>query len=129
MALKYTEKAVAENPTFKKGKIDLAELYLMMGQPDKALSLLAQVGTKGDAYLLFLEGKAYEMKGDVDTAIEKYYASIDIYDSDVRVLNSLANCLLKKGEKEEAIKVLKASLKINPKQKKIKELLQNLTTK
>ncbi len=129
MALKYTEKAVAENPAFKKGKVDLAELYLMMGQPDKALNLLTQIGTKGDAYLLFLEGKAYEMKGDVDTAIEKYYASIDIYDSDIRVLNSLANCLLKKGEKEEAIKVLKASLKINPKQKKIKELLQNLTAK
>jgi Tfp pilus assembly protein PilF len=49
-----------------------------------------------------------------------------IYNSDVGLLNSLGLCYYKTGKKKEALDVLKASLRLDPDQKDIKRLIDEI---
>jgi tetratricopeptide (TPR) repeat protein len=62
--------------------------------------------------------------------LEKYPEAIDnllegnkIYNSDIRLLNSLGFCYYKTRQKAKSLEVLKASLRLNPEQEKIKKLI------
>ena len=61
-----------------------------------------------------------------EEAIEDLLEGNKIYNSDTRLLNSLGFCYYKTGEKDEALKVLKASLRLNPTQKEIERLIQEI---
>jgi len=49
-----------------------------------------------------------------------------IYNSDTRLLNSLGFCYYKTKKVQEALDVLKASLRLNPNQEKIKKLIEEI---
>ena len=123
-SIPYLEKALEGKPDFKEAAVYLAKAYLVEKRPKDALRILSGFEEKGEPEILFYKGKAYELQGDCQTAISYYRRSLLIYDSDVRVLNSLGACYLKLGKKGEARKVLEASLKINPDQPSVKELLK-----
>ena len=52
-----------------------------------------------------------------------------IYDSDISVLNALGLTLIRLGNKEEAVRALSASLKINEQQKDISKILEQIENK
>ena len=60
------------------------------------------------------------------TAIENFLEGNKIYDSDIRLLNSLGFCFYKTGEKQRALEVLRSSVKLNPEQEDIKALIQEI---
>ena len=59
-------------------------------------------------------------------ALESMLAANKIYDSDTDLLNDMGRLFLKIGNKEEAVKVLKASLKLKKEQPETEALLKSI---
>jgi tetratricopeptide (TPR) repeat protein len=73
------------------------------------------------------------VKGKAYMGMEKYFAAVEnflegnkIYNSDLRLLNSLGYCLYKTGDKQSALETLRASLRLSPDQQEIKTLVQEI---
>jgi GWxTD domain-containing protein len=119
------EKALALNPGYKAGIVAYANFLLNAGKFDRALEIIGRIS--GDESLRFdyylIKGRALEGKGEYGGAIESLLEGNRIYNSDTRLLNSLGSCYYKTGQKQEALNVLKASLRLNPEQKEVGELV------
>jgi len=119
------EKALLLNPNFREGLVAYAEFLLKTGRPDRALEIIerlkAEVSARFDYFLI--KGRALEAKGAYQAAIESLLQGNKIYNSDTRLLNSLGNCFYKRGQKKDALEALNASLRLNPEQKAVQELV------
>ena len=101
------------------------EFLLKAGKYDRALEIvesLADVAARQFDYRL-MRGRAFEGKGEYAPAIADLLIANRIYNSDTRVLNSLGFCHYKMGEKKGALDALNASLRLNPEQKEVQDLL------
>ena len=125
-AIFYLEKSFKLKPDYKETALLLAQNYLLLKQPRKALAVLSNFQEEGEYEIIFYKGKAFEQMKLFERAISYYKRALHIYDSDPRILNSLGICYLKIGKKEEAKKALEASLKLNPEQKQIIEILKTI---
>jgi tetratricopeptide (TPR) repeat protein len=118
-------KALGLKPDYRNGLIEYANFLIKVKKFAKGLELIEIV--KDDESLKF---DYYLIKGRAYTSLEKYSEAIDnllegnkIYDSDTRLLNSLGLCYYKTRQKAKSLEVLKASLRLNPEQEKIKKLI------
>jgi GWxTD domain-containing protein len=122
------EKALALNPRYKDGTVAYANFLVNAGKFDRSLEIIERISDdeslKFDYYLI--KGRALEGKGEYGGAIESLLEGNRIYNSDTRLLNSLGSCYYKMGQKQEALNVLKASLRLNPEQKEIGELIARI---
>lgn len=125
-AVYYLEKSFKLKPDYKETALLLAQNYLILREPRKALTVLSGFQEEGEYEIIFYKGKAFEQMNLFDRAITYYKRAVLIYDSDPRILNSLGICYLKIGKKQEAKKALEASLKLNPEQKQIIEILKSI---
>jgi len=119
------EKTIALNPQYYEGIVGYGEFLLRTGKYDRAREIIehvADVEARQFDYRL-VRGRAFEGKGEYAAAIAELVAANRIYNSDTRVLNSLGFCYYKTGEKKGALDTLNASLRLNPQQKEVKELL------
>jgi len=73
------------------------------------------------------------VKGKAYMGMEKYFAAVEnlqegnkIYNSDIRLLNSLGYCFYETGDKQRALETLRASLRLNPDQKDVQALVQEI---
>jgi GWxTD domain-containing protein len=119
------EKALQLNPNFREGLVAYSEFLLKTGRPDRALEVIeklkSEVSARFDYFLI--KGRALEAKGEYQAAIESLLQGNKLYNSDTRLLNSLGNCFYRKGQKKEALEALNASLRLNPEQKAVQELV------
>lgn len=118
------EKAYREKPDYKKGLIEYADFLFKIQKFSKSLGLIEQA--KDDPNLKF---GYYFIKGKALMGMEKYSEAIDnllegnrIYNSDTSLLNSLGFCYYKAGQREKALEVLQASLRLNSDQPEVKKL-------
>jgi tetratricopeptide (TPR) repeat protein len=118
-------KAFGLKPDYRNGLIEYANFLIKVKKLAKGLELIESV--KDDESLKF---DYYLMKGRAYTGLEKYSEAIDnllegnkIYNSDTRLLNSLGFCYYKTRQRAKSLEVLKASLRLNPGQEKIKKLI------
>jgi GWxTD domain-containing protein len=122
------EKALLLNPEDKDGRVRYANFLLRTGKHDLALEVIA--GVRGEDKLRFdyflVRGRALAGKGDYAAAIEDLLEANRIYDSDTRLLNSLGFCYYRTGQRKAASDVLKASLRLNPQQPEVRELLSRV---
>ena len=119
------EKTLALNPQYFEGIVGYGEFLLKGGKFDRAMEVIEYVADvearKFDYHLV--RGRAFEGKGEYAPAIADLLIANRIYNSDTRVLNSLGFCYYKSGERKGALDALNASLRLNPQQKDIQELL------
>ncbi len=124
----FFEKAIASNPEEKQGIIDYANFLLKTHKFDRAAELIERIGAdeahRFDYYLI--KGKALEGRGKYGEAIQNLLEGNKIYNSDTRLLNSLGFCYYKTGKKKEALEALQASLRLNPEQSVIRELIERV---
>jgi tetratricopeptide (TPR) repeat protein len=119
------EKAFNMNKNFTRGVQQYARFLLENGKFEKSLEVVENI--KQDERLQF---DYYLIKGQANLGMGKYMQAIEdleegnrIYNSDIRLLNSLGFCYFKTAQKEKAIEVLNASLRLNPDQGDVKKLL------
>jgi len=133
-AKKYAEaeknyiRAFELNPKYLEGLVEYAKFLLKINKVDRALSLIENIKNneklKFDYYLI--RGVALMKKGKYGKAIANLLEGNKIYNSDTRLLNSLGFCYFKSGQKSKALDVLKASLRLNPEQTEIKDIIKKI---
>jgi GWxTD domain-containing protein len=122
------EKAFSLNPAYTPGIVEFAHFALKLKKFQKSLDLIENVKNEENLkfdYLL-VRGRAY-------MGMEKYFAAVEnllegnkIYNSDIRLLNSLGYCQYKTGDKQGALETLRASLRLLPDQQEIQNLIQEI---
>jgi len=122
------KRAYELKPDNKKGLIWYANFLLEVQKFDKALELAENL--KEDENLRFdyylIKGIAFAGNGQYSEAINNLLEGNKIYNSDTRLLNSLGWCYYKTGQKNNALEALKASFRLDPGQKKIKKLIEEI---
>jgi tetratricopeptide (TPR) repeat protein len=122
------EKAFRAKPDYKKGLIEYADFLFKIQKFDRSLELIEGVRGESDlkfAYF-FIKGKALMGIEKHDEAIKNFLEGNQIYNSDIGLLNALGFCYYKTGQKEKALEVLGASIKMNPQQPDVKELIDKI---
>jgi GWxTD domain-containing protein len=118
-------KAYDLKPDYLEGVVQFADFLLRAGKPDEALRLVEPLADspnfRFDHFLI--KGRALKDKGEYVPAIQSLLEGNKIYNSDTRLLNALGFCFYKTGQKKEALDSLNASLRLNPEQPDIKDLL------
>ena len=124
----FYAKALALNPEYKRGIIEHAGFLVRVGKFDKGLAEAERVRDDEDLRFQYalISGLAHMGKGDYEKAISLFQQGNRIYNSDVQLLNSLGTCYYRTGRKKEALEALNASLRLNPEQKDIKDLINRI---
>ncbi len=124
----FYEEAFRLNPSYPQLLKLYAQLLLNRGKYDKMLEIIENLkNQEKEAFNYFsFKGRALYHKGRYQEAVDSLLEANKIFDSDVGVLNTLGLALVRIDEKEEAIKALSASLKINDSQEDVAGLLREL---
>jgi Flp pilus assembly protein TadD len=118
-------KALELKPDYPEGVVQYADFLVRAGKPDQALGLVETLADSANFrfdYFL-IKGRALKDKGEYGPAIQSLLEGNKIYDSDTRLLNALGFCFYKTGQKKGALDALNASLRLNPEQPDVKDLL------
>jgi tetratricopeptide (TPR) repeat protein len=124
------EKALVLDPAYTRGIAEYADFLVRAGKFDKALAVVERVGDDESLKFqsLLVKGLANMGKKEYETAIPLFLEANRIYNSDVRLLNALGMSYDRIGKKKEALDVLDASLRLNPGQKDIRDLVNRIRT-
>ncbi|MBM3296215.1 MAG: GWxTD domain-containing protein [Candidatus Aminicenantes bacterium] len=118
-------RTAALEPGFREGALDYAVFLLKVRQFGRALEavevLSADEKSRFDYFLI--RGQAQMGLGRYAEAIASLIEGNKIYNSDIRLLNSLGYCYYKRGEAENALQILRTSLRLNPNQENVKSLI------
>lgn len=127
----HYSQAYKMNPDYKKGLLEYTSFLVETKDYNSAIEMAEKF--KEDANLRF---QYYLLKGKALMGLEKYKEAIDnllegnkIYDSDTELLNSLGFCYYRTNQNKKALDVLKASLKLNSKQERVKNLIGEIEKK
>jgi len=115
-------------PQSSEARLEYADFLLKVEDFSQALQIISGVEEDGKfrfEYLL-IRGRAQMGAGNYGEAISSFLEGNKIYNSDVRLLNSLGLCYFRTGDKKKAVETLSASLRLNPDQDEIKALLKKL---
>jgi GWxTD domain-containing protein len=122
------EKAFGLNPDYKEGVVMYTGFLVERKDFDRALELVERL--RGDEKRQFeyyrFRGKALLGKGLYADALVSFVEANKMYNSDLEVLNAMGTCYWKTGQKQKALDVLNASLKLEPNQPEVKKLLDEI---
>ncbi len=122
------KKAYLLKPEYKAGLVEYAYFLKKTKKFNKSLKLIE--GIKEDEKFKFdyymIRGNIYMEKGNYADAIGNLLEGNKIYNSEVRLLNSLGFCFYKTHQKKKALDALRASLGLNSQQESIKKLVQEI---
>jgi len=126
-ALTLLEKAYRKNPQSLQFAFGYSKaLYAVQKFNEVKEILLPFLKIEDEKYeFLILLGKASQALQEYEEAISYYAEYIVHFGTNLNILNSIGECYLKMGNKEEALKVWKKSLEINPKQENIKKFVES----
>jgi hypothetical protein len=119
------EKAFGLNPEYDEGLIEYANFLFKISKFNKILEVIEHISEDEVAkfeYLL-LKGKAFMGLSRYGEAIKNLVDANKIYNSHLGLLNSLGFCYYKIGNREEALKALNSSLRLDPNQTEVKKLI------
>jgi GWxTD domain-containing protein len=122
------QKAFSANRDYKEGMVDYAHFLLTRGKYNEALMLAEDLaGAESFKFEYHLiRGLGQLGLGNLGSAVESFLEGNRIYNSDTRLLNALGECYVRTGEKVKALEVLKSSLRLNPDQKNVQDLIAKI---
>jgi len=124
------EKAYRKNPNSIKFALDLSRA-LFMGKEYQRVKQIAVPFLENQEKYKFLGilGQSCQVLGEFGEAISYYKEYLSHYGTNINVLNSIGECYYKLGNNEEALIAWEKSLEINPKQEKIKKIVESIKEK
>ncbi len=122
------KKAYLLKPEYKAGLVEYAYFLKKTKKFNESLELIE--GIKEDEIFKFdyylIRGNIYMEMGNYPDAIDNLLEANQIYDREVKLLNSLGFCFYKTHQKKKALDALRASLGLNSQQESIKKLVQEI---
>jgi len=124
------QKAVAQNPDFLAGRLQLADILLQRSKFPEAIELLEPVviSEPNNYEALIRLGKCSIGTKNYRDAIRYYERARRLKSPTVELLNSLGAAYYDSGNLEKAKEVFAESLKTNPEQPYVKQLLEKLSS-
>ena len=124
----YYRRLFELNPDFNEGLPAYLNFLLKLNKLEEVLVQVDRIkddpDRKFDYYLI--KGLALTNTGKFAEAIESLLEGNKINNSDTRLLNSLGYCYYRLGNKAEALRAFRASLRLNPEQKELADLIKKL---
>ena len=114
--LKNRQEMVEKFPDDMKKKVDLADTYLKVGQPDAAAKQLVTVtqAEPENVYALELLGEAYNQLENYQKAADTYAKIVQLNPDDKQNLSQYAISLRMLGQYTEAMRQVQKALRIDP---------------
>ncbi len=112
IAIPRLQARLKAHPTDRQAALELAGVYLSVGQAEQALSLtqqLLQAGNK-DARIYYLDGYAQELVGNAGAAISDFQSASDLDPTNVGILSQLADLYARSGKFDLAERVAKRAI-------------------
>ncbi len=127
-AAELFRRAFTLNAAYAPGVIEYANFLHKTKDYQGALDIIEKLidneDTKFDYFLI--KGNSYFGLARYQEAIDNFLEGNKIYNSDTRLLNSLGLSYFRIGERKLALDTLKASLRLNPDQREIAELVKKI---
>ncbi|MFQ5882492.1 MAG: tetratricopeptide repeat protein [Candidatus Methylomirabilales bacterium] len=118
-AIKAFEEAVRADARFSEAKNNLASVYMLKGNPEKARTILLEVLKDPfyptPEYAYFNLAKIFEQQGKLDQAIREYRRALDIQPDYVEAHNNLGILYLREGKTNLAIREFTKATHLSPK--------------
>ena len=131
LAQAHYEAGFGLRPEYERGIVDFARFCLKAGRFDRSLELIERLresATFRFEYFL-IEGLAFQGKREYPRAIESLLRGNAVYNADTELLNALGFCYDQIGEPEKALEALRASLRLNPEQEGVRDLIAEIEKK
>jgi hypothetical protein len=123
------EQALARTPDSPETALSLAQAYLVLDDPVKAIQVLRPfIGRpQGVSYEMFmLAGEAYMNSGDFARAVDILDRAVAHYGVNARVLNAIGDSYLGLGKTPEALAAFEKSLQLSPHQPEVRKKVDDL---
>ncbi|HZX11384.1 MAG TPA: GWxTD domain-containing protein [Acidobacteriota bacterium] len=120
------EKACDKEPDSLDYALSYARVLFISKEFKKAREILLPfINAKKENFTLYYYlGKASQEQGELEEAISYYQKAISHKGNIVEILNSIGYCYFLLGENEKALRSWKKSLEINPRQERIKKVIE-----
>ncbi len=131
-AIVRLESASRRKPDSPDFAINLAQAYMVKKDFGKVEPLLLPLLDKEETpryELLFIMGRAYQYRGELDKAIAIYDRAVSHYGTNTNLLNAVGECYFQKGDVKAALTVWEKSLEINSDQPEIRQNVETLKGK
>ena len=126
-ALPQLESAHRKAPSEPRFALGLARAYFEKKDHQKVKETVKPfIDHPQESAFILLMGRSCQALGETADALAFYKTYLLRFGTNVSVLNSLGECHLSLGQKEEALAAYQKSVEIEPGQEKIKKLLQTL---
>lgn len=124
------EKAYRADPSSTRYALDYSK-WLFASRDFAAVLGIGEPFMKGPARADFtgLLGQASQALGNNEAAIAYYQEYLTRFGTNINVMNSIGECLLKLGRDAEALAIWEKSLEISPNQEKVRALIRSLKDK
>ncbi|MEI8139836.1 MAG: tetratricopeptide repeat protein [bacterium] len=115
-AISECERAVELDVNHVESMRFLAELYIRIGQPDRALALLKSVWSRysGESFIYVLKGAAYSVKNDFTQAADVYREMIKKIPDSPQGFYLLGLALRRLNQENESIPIFEKALELEP---------------
>lgn len=124
------EKAYRKNPNSVKFALDFCRALFIAKEYQKVKqTAIPFLQNENKHKFLVVLGQSCQALGQFEQAISYYKDYLSYYGTNLQVLNSIGECYYKVGNKEEALIAWEKSLELNPKQEKLKNLVQSIKEK
>jgi tetratricopeptide (TPR) repeat protein len=129
-ALPLLESSYRRAPSESKFALDLARAYFEKKDFDRVKAIVKPfIDHQKESMFILLMGQSCQALGETADALSFYKTYLMRFGTNISVLNSLGDCHLALGQKEEALTAYEKSLEIEPNQEKIKALIRTLKEK
>jgi tetratricopeptide (TPR) repeat protein len=127
----FYKKAYGQNPAYKLKVPEYADFLIKNRKFAEALVLIEDIkaDTKQAFEYFLAKGRALAGLERFDEAIAALTEGNRVYNSDAGLLNALGTSYYRTGKTQEALTVLKSSLKLDPRQEDVKKLIQTIEGK
>lgn len=124
-AIPLLEEAYRKNPDYFKFAYDYARALFLSNEYRKVKEILKSFINRpqNNHDFLALLGMACQRLDELEEAISYYKQFLAHQGTNLNILNSIGECYYKLGKREEALIAWEKSLEINPKQEKIKKMV------
>ena len=129
-ARSFLEKAYRKNPNSVKFAFDFCRaLFIAKDYQRVKQTAIPFLQNENKHKFLIILGQSCQALGEFEQAISYYKDYLSYYGTNLQVLNSIGECYYKLDNREEALIAWEKSLELNPKQEKLKNLIQSIKEK
>ncbi len=115
-------------PEYQRGIVDFARFHLKAGNFEQSLDLVERL-REAESFRFeyhLIRGLAFQGMQEYDRAVESLLQGNAAYNADTELLNALGFCYDRIGEPQKALEVLRASLRLNPEQQSVRDLIARI---